>query len=140
MRKLSLIFLAFWAISCSSSKGYVKPKMRNSSTYILTEISTDPTYGYTVSNPVKVGGVKKNEGPLNERRFLNALTGPNGEEVSYYRKGSCCVFKTRNGYMGSGLLDLYKVSWEGATDTFSIYINMYDFGPLKAPKGFGLKK
>ena len=84
----------------------------------------------------------KNEVPLSERRFLNALAGPNGEEISYFRAGSCCAIKSKNDPFGFGevLLDNYRVTWKGAKDTISIYINMYDYGTLKAPVGFTIKK
>jgi hypothetical protein len=136
---LSVLILAMF--SCASTKSTTsnaKPTLLNQTTFVVTDISTDSTYGLTKKNPVNVGGVEKSEGPLNERRFLNALTGPNGEAISYFRAGSCCSFKTKNGFMGKGLLDRYMVTWEGSADTVSIYINMYDFGELKAPVGFGL--
>ncbi len=135
--------IILFLISCSSTKNatnYSKPKLLNDHTFLITEVATDKTYGVTEKNPVKVGGAKNSEGPINERRFLNALTGPNGEEISYYRAGSCCHFKTKNGMMGTGLLDNYRVTWEGAKDTISVYINMYDYGELKAPVGFGIRK
>ena len=105
-------------------------------TFKISEISDDGSYGYTKENPIKVGGVKSSEGPLNERRFLNALLGPNGEKISYNRKGSCCGFETPNGLMGGGLLDMYEVTYSGLEKPIILYINMYDFGILKAPKGF----
>ena len=100
-------------------------------TYKLNEYATDETYGYNQNNPVKVGGANESSGPLNERRFLNALAGPNGEKVSYYRRGSCCPVDSKNGFMGKAMLDNYRVTWEGSTDTVSIFINMYDYGVLK---------
>lgn len=113
----------------------------NSETYRLTESAADATYAYTEANPVKVGGAGEQSGPRNERRFLNALLGPGGEQVSYYRAGSCCPFRTPNGlFNDSGLLDLYRVTWEGARDTVSIYINMYDKGDLLIPVGFTAKE
>lgn len=149
MRKVFFIGILAIICSCSSSKKVAVDKrayspservLVNSQTFLLTEISKDKAYGFTTAKPIEVGGVDKNEGPLNERRFLNALAGPNGEKVSYYRLGSCCPFKTENGFMGGGMLDNYKVTWEGSTDTVSIYINMYDYGELKAPVGFTIKK
>ncbi|MEA4917633.1 hypothetical protein [Proteiniphilum sp.] len=149
MKKLFFIGVLAIACSCSSSKKVAvdnqpySPSERvlvNSQTFLLTEISADKSYGYTEDNPIKVGGVDKKEGPLNERRFLNALAGPQGEKVSYYRLGSCCIFDTENGLNGRGLLDNYRVTWEGSKDTVSIYINMYDYGQLKAPVGFTIKK
>ncbi|MBC6993599.1 2-dehydro-3-deoxyphosphooctonate aldolase [Lewinella lacunae] len=104
--------------------------------FIITEVSTDPTYG-SEANPVRVGG----RSPSNERRFLEALYGPEGQELQYVRQGSCCFFKTKNGLLNDGaLLDIYEVTWEGAPEPILIYIDMYDYAPLKAPKGFSLKK
>lgn len=111
----------------------------NENTFLLTEMSDDKTYGYKESNPINVGGVIEN-GARNQQRFLNALLGPHGEEVGYYRLGSCCSFKTPNGLMGdSGLLDLYRVYW-GTKDTVNLYLNLYDEGDLKIPVGFKAKK
>ncbi|MEM6641352.1 MAG: 2-dehydro-3-deoxyphosphooctonate aldolase [Bacteroidota bacterium] len=133
-------------ISCTgnrmvSSKGNTakRAKLLDQNTFVISEISSDPRYGFTKKNPIMVGGIKKSEGPLNQRRYLNALSGPNGEPISYYRYSSCCPFKTKNGLMGQGMLDEYRVTWGGSTDTVSVYINMYDFGELKAPLGFDIK-
>ncbi|HEY6504654.1 MAG TPA: hypothetical protein VIZ28_11815 [Chitinophagaceae bacterium] len=114
--------------------------LKDDNTFVLTEISDDDTYGYTEKNPVMVGGVKSSEGPKNERRFLNALLGLNGESITYVRTGSCCPFDTPNGLMGGGLLDRYEVKYSGQDKPVYIYINMYDFGVLKAPKGFTINK
>ena len=96
--------------------------------------SVDPTYGYTEKNAIKVGG--DFEGPANERKYLNSLTGPNGEKVSFDRLGSCCAFQTGNSSFGGGMLDRYAVTYEGKKDTVTLYLNMYDKAKLKAPLGF----
>lgn len=143
MKKLSLIVATLLFISCTTTKStFTKTNLLDNNTFELTEISTDPTYGLSEKNPIQVGGVSSNEGPKNERRFLNALAGPNGETVTYFRAGSCCPIKSKNDPFGTGsvMLDNYRVTWEGANDTVSIYINMYDSGILKAPKGFTIKK
>jgi hypothetical protein len=108
--------------------------------YRITETTEDKTYGYEKSNPVKVGGIKEASGPMNERRYLNGLAGPAGEEIEYYRAGSCCGFKTANGGMGYGMLDIYMVYWKGSKDTLRLFINMYDEGDLKVPVGLTAKK
>lgn len=140
MKNLVFLALAVTLLSCSASKHTVKTKLLDHQTFLLTEVSTNPTYGLSEKNPIQVGGVEKNEGPINERRFLNALAGPNGERISYYRAGSCCPVKSKNGLMGMAMLDNYRVTWEGSKDTVSIFINMYDYGELKAPVGFTTKK
>ena len=135
MKLLIYLGMVIFLISCSATKtGLNQPNLRDEQTFLLKEISTDPTYG-TNKNPVQTG-----DGPTSERRFLNALTGPNGERISYYRAGSCCPVKSKKGFMGMAMLDNYRVTWEGSKDTVSIYINMYDYSELKAPVGFTIKK
>lgn len=140
--KLIIFCTLFGLYSCSATKGIskdYKQTLVDDNTFLVSEISTNSSYGYSPKNPVEVGG--ELGGPKNERRYLNALTGPNGEAISYYRSGSCCPIKSEKALFGNSvMLDNYRVSWEGSKDTVSIYINMYDSGKLKAPKGFGLKK
>ena len=136
---LLFIFSCKSTIQTSNNEPQV---LLDNNTFLITEISADKTYGLSPKNPVKVGGVKDSEGPINERRFLNALAGPNGEKISYYREGSCCPMKSDNNPFGFNtvMLDNYRVTWENSKDTVSIYINMYDSGKLKAPIGFTIKK
>lgn len=103
--------------------------------FLILNYSEDETYGYTEKNPIMVGA-EGGSGPENERRFLNALAGPNGEEISYYRMGSCCAFQTENSAWGGGMLDKYHVSYEGNKDGVVLYINMYDSDSLFIPIGF----
>lgn len=142
--KYLLVLIAVaWLVSCAPKTRILStnnaPQRTDGQAFILTEISEDNTYGYSEKNPIKVGGVDKMEGPVNERRFLNALAGPNGEPITYQRMGSCCPFKTPNGFSGSGLLDKYKILWEGQTSEVFLYINMYDYAKLKCPVGLTIK-
>ena len=98
---------------------------------------SESTYGYTQKNPIKVGGDLN--GPVNERKYLNSLSGPNGERVFFNRQGSCCPFDSKNSSFGGGMLDKYSVYYEGIKDTATFYINMYDKERLKAPIGFKFK-
>jgi hypothetical protein len=153
MRKILLAFLlpAILSAGCGSTskstsasgQTYKKSQaeLLDHNTFVLTAISEDDSYGYTEKNPVMVGGVNSSEGPLNERRFLNALLGPDGQKVTYHRTGSCCPFKSPNGMFNNGaLLDRYEVTYDGLSKPVFIYINMYDFGLLVAPKGFTIRK
>ena len=146
---LYLIATLLLASSCSASKNIgvpnygspnVKLELADNTTFKIEEMSEDKSYGYDRLNPIMVGGASQSEGPLNERRFLNALAGPNGEVISYKRLGSCCEFKTKNGMMEGGLLDKYSVTYEGLADPIILYLNMYDADKLKVPVGFTLKK
>ena len=127
-KNAQILIMSILFISCAST---------NTTSENGNNITTDDTYGYTEKNPIKVGGGEN--GPLNERKYLNSLTGPNGEKVSYERGGSCCAFSTRNSPFGGGLLDIYSVTYEGKRDTVTLYLNMYDKAKLKAPVGFKMK-
>ena len=102
-------------------------------------VTSDSTYGYTEENPIKVGGVNEKRGPDNEKAFLNALLGPDGQELTYKREGSCCPFETPNGFAGYGLLDIYEIKYEGLEEAIILYINMYDSEELFVPVGFTKK-
>ena len=119
-----LLIVPLFILSCSSAKKSTgsgsgtspadndgnptlkKPsaKMLDENTFQLEGISDDPTYAYDQKNAVKVGGV--GSGPTNERRYLNALLGPNGESITYTRRGSCCQIPSKNGLMGYAVLDI----------------------------------
>jgi hypothetical protein len=155
MKNILLIGILLVLAGCASPKGGTKSSSTSgkgdtrtkavenidNNTYLLVEVAEDRTYALDAANSVKVGGSKNGNGPLNERRYLNALLGPKGEPVKYSRAGSCCAFKTPNAMIGdSGLLDRYRVTWEGSKDTVNIFLNMYDEGDLKIPSGFTAKK
>jgi len=137
----TLVFSILILFSCSTSKkmsggDYGSPQLKqellDDYTFKISIYSQDETYGYTEKNPIMVGG--GTDGPKNERRFLNALCGPNGESIEYYRIGSCCPFKTKNSEWG-GMLDMYDVKYKGLEESLIIYINMYDSDTLKVPVG-----
>jgi len=130
-----LLAAALLTASCSNTKNMAATNA--SGAFTLTVFSTDSTYGYSAANPIKVGGTEK--GPANERKFLNALAGPNGETIRYERLGSCCPFDSPNGFMGGGLLDKYEIKWSGQAKPVILYINMYDYDALKVPVGFTVK-
>jgi hypothetical protein len=149
MHKSLSVICVVLLVGCASQKnttsdrGNTRTKevpLLDNYTYLLTEKAADKTYGFTESNPIDVGG-NVESGAANQRRFLNALLGPNGEEIKYYRAGSCCPFKTRNAFFNNiGLLDSYRISWEGSSDTLTLYLNLYDQGDLKIPVGLTAKK
>lgn len=152
MRKIiGLLSVFILMISCSTStkiarsskmlnygSPQVKLELLNDYVFKVSTYSDDSTYGFTQENPIMVGG--PSDGPQNERRFLNALVGPNGEELEYERLGSCCNFITKNGIYGnSGLLDMYEMKCLSFKESVVFYINMYDSDTLKIPVGFKSK-
>ncbi|MDT0648999.1 2-dehydro-3-deoxyphosphooctonate aldolase [Autumnicola edwardsiae] len=99
-------------------------------------------FGVDPRHPVIVGSDNLQEGPRNQQDYLNNLSGPNGEVISYERIGSCCEFKTKNGILGGGMLDKYEVNYDGLEEPIILYFNMYDPAPedLKVPTGLLLKE
>lgn len=103
--------------------------------FLVEETSRDETYGYSADNPVRVGGGRA-AGARNQQRYLNALLGPDGQPITYERRGSCCPFKTRRGLGDNdGQLDIYTLSWRGQKAPVTLYLNMYARADLKAPMG-----
>ena len=115
-------------------------EMLDDETYKLTSISDDATYGYSEKNAIKVGNGDMKSGPASERAFLNALQGPNGEKITYVRRGSCCGVKSEHSPFGVAMLDRYEINYKGLHKPIILYINMYDPGVLQAPKGFTFRQ
>jgi hypothetical protein len=90
-------------------------------------VSSDKTYGYSKDNPVNVGGDWL-DGPARERAYLDSLSGPNGESVSYKRTGSLDH--------GSTILDEYRVMYTSASGPAILYLDEYSYAELMAPVGF----
>lgn len=128
MKKLLLLLLSVFLVSCASTK--------------TAENMVPLSYGYEETNAILVGGADYRQGPLYERAYLDQLTGPKGEKVTYTRTGSCCGFETEYGIQGYGMLDKYEVSYQGLEKPVILYLNMYDphKGALIAPRGFMLKE
>lgn len=91
-------------------------------------ISKDPTYGYSMDNPIKVGGDVFG-GPSRERAYLDNLLGPKGQLIGYNRLGSTAY--------GNTILDVYEIY--GLNKSITLYIDEYSFEELKAPVGFTCK-
>ncbi len=87
-------------------------------------IATDSTYGYTMENPIKVGG-DAFDGPPRERAYLDNLLGPNGEQITYVRTGSTPFEET--------ILDVFEIS--GLGQTITLYIDEYAYTEPQAPSG-----
>lgn len=84
MKSYFIVFTILLSTLTLSAQNVQRTPLKNDQTFLLKKISKDPTYGYSSTKPIKVGGAYEGVGPLNQRRFLNALIGPNGEPVQYY--------------------------------------------------------
>ncbi|GHG89513.1 hypothetical protein [Comamonas sp. JC664] len=90
-------------------------------------------YGYSEEDPIHVGG-----GVDGELEYLEHLRGPQGQKVRYERRGSCCFFESKESPFGSGMLDVYDVTYDGLGQPVTLYLNMYERKEPRAPEGFTL--
>lgn len=88
-------------------------------------VSDDPTYGVTAANPIKVGGDMMYV-MARSMRFLQALRGPSGQGLHFWRLGS---FEGPDGT----ILDLYQVEHDGTVH--HLYVDGYRSAELRAPRG-----
>lgn len=148
MRKIIVISLLALFTSCVSTKNTIQniddtailPQIVGHQ-FILTETATDSKYGYSEFYPINLGFSKfENSNNLNVGRFFNALTGPNGEKVTYKLIETCCPFPSKNNRMGAGTLDLYEIYFDGKLTDKKIYINTFEKSTVMCPKGFSIKK
>jgi len=117
-----------------NGKGFPHNISGHGQTMIIKDISKDPTYGYTKENPIKLGGFKDDNGSILQQVYLNSIYGPNGENIEYERRGSCCPYYTPNGIDGFGLLDVYELKFNGMKEPIILYITMYEEGDILVPK------
>lgn len=145
---LLLLLLSMGAIGCISTKQTIRNINKNASEpvlsaqnyYILTEVATEKKYGYDKRYPINVGFGTTVKREANIQKFLSALKGPNGEVISFEHQGSCCPFPTENSQLGGGMLEYYRINWEGNQKEIVLYFNYFDKGNLYIPIGFTAKK
>lgn len=101
---------------------------------VIREISTDKNYGFKERKSIKVGSIK------NEYVFIAQLAGPNGEQISATRLGSCCSVKSKNAPFGRAMLDMWEIKYEGLNKPIVIYLNGYDYEEPKCPMGLSFKQ
>jgi uncharacterized protein YxeA len=145
---LAYIAILVVTVSCGSSKSTLKNVDDNApnltvtkdNTFVITENSKDPKYGYDKDYPVNIFYRNSKEETINQLRYLNALAGPNGEKITYTRLESCCPFPTKRSDMGAGFLDVYELKFEGQKKPILLYLNIYEKGFVMIPVGLTLKK
>jgi hypothetical protein len=147
--KKSAFFITLLLIvtSCGSVKSSLKnvdnnapvPVVKNNS-FVITQYSKDKKYGYHKDYPINIYYKGTKNDTINQKYFMNALAGPNGEKLTYKKLENCCPFPTKTSDMGAGFLDVYELSWEGLKKPIILYLNIYERGQLMVPLGLSLKK
>jgi hypothetical protein len=143
------VFLLFILISssCVSTRSTLKnvdntapsPTLKGNA-FVIKDYSKDTKYGFEPDYPVNVFFQSAKDENLNAERYLRALSGPNGEKISFVKVESCCPFPTKSTEMGAGFLDIYELQWEGQKKPIKLYLNIYERGYLLVPVGLSAKK
>ena len=144
---LSSCFLLLALTSCTSTRNTIRniddtaimPALSKEKTFVITEVSSDKKYGYDQDYPINLGFLPIQTAEINVKRYFGALSGPNGEKLTYKKTDTCCPFPSKKNEMGAGVLDIYEVTWEGLAQPKLIYINLYEKGKVLAPKGFVIR-
>lgn len=102
----------------------------------VLEKAKDPEYALTGEKPARVG----EQSIENQRRFIASLAGPNGEELSFCRVGSCCPYPSEYGLLGTALVDIFEVTYDNLKEPVLLYISFYDKEKLYIPHGFTRRK
>jgi hypothetical protein len=147
-KTIAFIFLLITSVSCISTKSTLQnvddnapiPQISGNNTFLITEYSKNAKYGYNKDYPINIFFRNTTDESINQERFLNALAGPKGEEITFKKLESCCPFPTKRSEMGAGFLDVYEVTWQGQKKPIILYLNIYEKGLLKVPMGLSLKK
>lgn len=140
-----LIFVVF--ASCVSTKNTIQNIDVNAprplivyNKFVLTKYATDSKYGFHEDFPVNVFYYSAKNDTINAHRFLNALTGPNGEPINFKKIDICCPYTTKNNSLGAGYIDIYEVSYQGLNKPLQLYINIFEPGEMMVPLGFDTLK
>lgn len=142
-----LITLMLVLASCGSITSSIKnvdnnapePVLKNGA-FVITQYSKDKRYGYDKDYPINIYYRGTRDEFINQKYFLNALAGPNGEKITYIKLESCCPFPSKNTENGAGFLDVYEIKWEGQKKPIILYLDIYERGQLMVPLGLSLKK
>jgi hypothetical protein len=151
VNSIILITLLLLIVACKSDKLHWSTKRENTlefipevdSVLILEGISKNPNYGYSPQYPIKLGVTNEYTSATYPEKYLQSITGPNGEQITYERIKSCCFFKTVNSdaaYQNVGVLEVYEVTYSGLKTPKILYLNFFDQGAVFAPQGFIPKK
>lgn len=95
----------------------------------LCEIASDPSYGFSPENPIRVGNSNLYDGRIRQENYLLTLRGPSGEEIFFTRL-------TAEFNETGGIVDPYRIEYANIPDPVTLYFDMYNFEIPMAPVGF----
>lgn len=105
--------------------------------------TNDKKYGFSQKKPIKIGRSEYGGGSGNEKAYFELLLDAQGNSIEYKKIGSCCSYKSDNGFLGNALLNQYEISFHANDGKFQkaiVFISHFDFENPKVLFGFSSKK
>jgi hypothetical protein len=93
------------------------------------QVATDPTYGFSPENPIRVGSLNLYDGIARMEAYLNTLRGPNFEEIIYSRQNP--IYNK-----AEQIVDPYEITYAGLSEPLTLYFDLYTYESPMAPAGF----
>ena len=118
---VAITFIALLAAPAQSPPAQAAPQQ-------ACPVATDEHYGYSKEHAVQVGGSPL-YGASRQRKYLDALRGPEGQKIQYKRTGQ---FRAPDGT----ILDGYELTYEGLEKPVTLFLDWYHYNPQMAPRGF----
>ena len=94
--------------------------------------ANDPDYGFVKEKAIQIGGGAAFVA-ARERRYLDALRGPQGQTLRVLSRATTAVDPKAP---DPTILDLYQVTYEGLDQPVGLYLDAYHFSAPRAPRGF----
>lgn len=93
------------------------------------QVATDPTYGFSPENPIRLGSLNLYDGIARMEAYLNTLRGPNFEEIIYSRLNP--IYNK-----AEQIVDPYEIIYAGLSEPLTLYFDLYTYESPMAPAGF----
>lgn len=103
----------------------------------------DKKYGFSPKKPIKVGRSEYGGGSGNEKAYFDLLLDAQGNSIEYKKLGSCCSYKSENGFLGNALLNRYEITYklkDRSMQKSIVFVTHFDFENPKVLFGFSSKK
>ena len=113
-----------------------------------TQTTEDPTYGYSINNPIKIGYYSVPKSIEASHKYISLLRTEEGKSLRLIMSGTTMApegiqkksIPMRFGSnIKSGMLDFYMLVVEGTEDTLKLYFDAYQKGDLAVPVGLRIE-
>lgn len=134
--RLRIIFMMACLLSWTFTAAHGEGDEESTAPTILRidGISTDPTYGFTPDNPIKLGGIPSRDMDFRIQSYFSRVITPEGLPIQWEPMRPCCPFHTPHGVGEEGMLEVYYITLPGQRRT-RFFVDHYEEGTVLTPVG-----